>query len=381
MIVGLAVLTIWSYLVFARGAFWRGREFAPSAPVILDWPDVIAVVPARDEALCVGEAIGSLIRQNYPGSFSIILVDDQSSDGTALIAHRAATEAGLDGRLEVLHGLPVPPGWTGKLWAMKQGYDLARARSPRFVLFTDADIVYEPDVLSSLVGDAVENQLVLTSLMVDLRCASLAERALIPAFIFFFQMLYPFAWVNRADRATAAAAGGCMLVSRTTLEEAGGLEAIRSAWIDDCALAALLKRHGAIRLALTKRVASNRSYDTFAKVGKMISRSAYAQLGYSPILLTLTVAAMTMVFVAPVWLSIFATGFDRVGGIAAWLMMTTVFQPTLRSFNLSPLWGVALPGVAIAYICFTLDSAWQCELGRGGVWKGRAQAKQRMAPP
>ena len=215
------------------------------------WPSVMAIIPARDEAAVVGETVGSLLRQDYPGRFTIVVVDDQSTDGTAEVARRAAGDAA--DRITILRGADLPPGWTGKLWAMRQG--VARAESvpppPDFLLFTDADIAYASGVLQRLVTGAVARGTVLTSLMVKLRCESRAERLLIPPFVFFFQKLYPFPWVNDPARRTAAAAGGCMLVRRDALARAGGLEAISTALIDDCALGALLKRQGPIWLGLT----------------------------------------------------------------------------------------------------------------------------------
>ena len=210
--------------------------------------------------------------------------------------------------------------------------------------------------------------------MVKLRCDTLAERSLIPAFIFFFQMLYPFAWVNRGDRATAAAAGGCTLIHAATLREAGGIETIRNALIDDCALAGVLKAKGPIWLGLTDRVASNRGYPGWVDVGRMVSRSAYAQLHYSPWLLAGTVIGMALVFLGPPAIALFGSGDARIAGLAGWLVMAALFLPTLRLYRLSPLWGLALPAIAAAYLVFTIQSALQSMRGQGGLWKGRFQA-------
>ena len=244
-----AALAVWLYLIAGRGGFWLASERDDGGPAPATWPAVTAVIPARDEAEGVGDTIASLLQQDYPGVFSVILVDDQSTDGTAEVARRAAAAAA--DRLIVVPGTALPPGWTGKLWAMKQGVARALPGEPVYLLFTDADIVYDPDALTRLVSEAQAKGLVLNSLMARLRCESFAERAFVPAFIFFFQMLYPFAWVNRHDRAMAAAAGGCMLVRRDALDAAGGIEAIRGALIDDCALARSLKPQGPIRLSLT----------------------------------------------------------------------------------------------------------------------------------
>jgi len=334
------------------------------------------VIPARNEAEGVGACVGSLLRQDYRGLRAVVLVDDESSDGTAQVARDAADACGGADRLTIVSGTPLPPGWTGKLWAMRQGIAAATASSPppEFLLLTDADIVYAPQVLDWLVAHASANKLVLASFMVELRCESLPERSLIPAFLFFFQMLYPFAWANRPAAATAAAAGGCMLVRTDTLQQAGGIDAIRSALIDDCALASALKKKGPIWLALTARVRSLRRYPDWSDIARMVSRTAYAQLDYSPLLLLATVAGMTLVYLVPPTATLFGTGATRALGLGAWAIMAILFQPTLRSYRLSPLWGVALPAIAAAYLVFTVQSAIASLRGKGGLWKGRFQA-------
>jgi hopene-associated glycosyltransferase HpnB len=389
MVLPIALLSLaaWLYLLFAHGDFWRGRERDPAdAPPPQTpaggWPDVVAILPARNEADVVAFSIGSLLRQNYKGSLQVILVDDQSGDGTTRVAEAAAESAGCRDRLTVLQGRDLPPGWTGKLWALSQGVDHAQdlGKPPEFLLLSDADIGYAADSLSRQVALAVSGGYSLVSRMAKLRCENLAERALIPAFIFFFQMLFPFAWVNRPDRRTAAAAGGCMLVRRQDLRQAGGIESISDALIDDCALAARLKTRRPIRLELTERVVSLRPYPSLGEIRRMVARSAYAQLRYSPLLLLGTIAGMALVYVAPPALALFAEGAARVLGILAWLAMALAFQPTLRFYRLSPLWGLALPAIAAIYLLFTLDSAYQHGRGRGGMWKGRAQAPGSGAP-
>jgi hopene-associated glycosyltransferase HpnB len=270
----------------------------------------------------------------------------------------------------------LPRGWTGKLWALRQGIAAAEALAPRpeYLLLTDADIVYAPGMVSWLAANAASRGAALASFMVKLRCESLAERCLIPAFVFFFQMLYPFAWVNRRDCATAAAAGGCMLVRTDKLAEAGGIDAIRDSLIDDCALARRLKATGPIWLGLTERITSIRSYPGWADVAQMVSRSAYAQLGYSLLLLAGTVGAMVLTFVVPAVAALAGSGATRVAGGAAWALMALLFWPTLRLYRLSPLGGLALPGIAFAYLMFTIDSALKSMRGQGGLWKGRFQA-------
>jgi hopene-associated glycosyltransferase HpnB len=382
-LIAVAVLAIWLYLLFGRGFFWRTAErddslAVPGAPASEAWPAVTAIVPARDEADLIGTSIGLLLRQTYPGHFSVVLVDDQSTDRTAETAKSAAAEAGAADLLTVIEGSDPPAGWTGKLWAMHQGFRHVdrQAEPPDYVLFTDADIAYEaPDAVERLVGGAIARGTVLTSLMVRLRCKSLAERLLVPAFVFFFAKLYPFAWVNDPRRATAAAAGGCMLVHREALAAAGGLQAIRGALIDDCALGALLKKRGPIWLGLAQRAVSLRPYPNIDHVRRMVVRSAYAELRYSPLRLAGTLLGMALTYLAPPLLAVFAAGPARAIGAAAWVLMALAFIPTLRFYGRSPVWGVALPVIAAIYTAFTVESAVQHWRGRGGAWKGRFQAQ------
>jgi hopene-associated glycosyltransferase HpnB len=374
-ILAALAVAIWLYLLVGRGGFWLSSERdGGEAPLLEAWPKVAIVIPARDEAECIGESMASLLRQDYPGDWDIVLVDDGSSDGTAALAQRTAAALAADRRLEVIAGRPLPAGWTGKLWALKQGIEAAQRRAPDFLLLTDADIVYQTDVLTRLVARAERGGLALTSLMVKLRCESRAERALVPAFIFFFQMLYPFSWIKQAKAATAGAAGGCMLVRAEALRQAGGIEVIRNALIDDCALAAILKARGPIWLGLTERARSIRRYPHFADIRRMVSRSAYAQLGYSPLLLLGTLAGMGLTYLAPPLIALAGSGLARALGLVAWLLMAIALQPTLRFYRVSPLWGIGLPAIAFCYTLFTFDSALQFARGKGGLWKGRVQA-------
>jgi hopene-associated glycosyltransferase HpnB len=378
MLEGIAALAlaIWLYLMFARGGFWLCSERHEGGPTTApSWPPIAVVIPARNEADGIAETIGSLLRQDYAGTLTVIMVDDDSNDGTAEIARQSAAALNAAERLQIIDGEPLPR-WTGKLWAVKQGVAAAQSAShpPDYILLSDADIVYAPEVLTALVARAVSNKLVLTSLMVKLRCQSLAERSLIPAFIFFFQMLYPFPWVNNPRGATAAAAGGCMLVRSDALKAAGGIDAIRNALIDDCSLAKLLKARGPIWLGLTERVFSSRPYPDFEDIRRMVSRSAYAQLRYSPLLLAGTVVGMALTYLAPLLLALFASGPAGWLGLLAWALMAVTFFPTLRLYGRSTLWGLALPVIALCYMLFTLDSALQFALGKGGLWKGRIQA-------
>jgi hopene-associated glycosyltransferase HpnB len=372
--VAAIALAVWLYLLLDRGGFWRCRERDDwPATELATWPAVAAVVPARNEADCISESIASLLAQDYRGQLTIILVDDDSSDGTGDIARRLA---GSDPRLHLLRSRGLPAGWTGKLWAVKQGLDAAAAlpQPPCYVLLTDADIVHSPDSVSRLVAHAEHNALVLTSLMVKLACESFAERLAVPAFVFFFQMLYPFSWVNRRQSAVAAAAGGCMLVRPDVVRQAGGIEAIRGALIDDCALAKALKAYGPIWLGLTERVRSIRRYHKLADIRRMVARSAYAQLRYSPVVLAATLAGMALTYLVPPAMAILGSDIERMLAATACGLMFVAFQPTLRFYQLSPLWGLALPAIALQYMLFTLDSAHQYMRGRGGSWKGRMQA-------
>ena len=361
---------IWVYLIFARGGFWLAGERERGAPAPPQWPDVVAIIPARDEAATIGATVASLLAQDYPGPLRIVVVDDESADGTARIARAAA---GGSDRLHVVAGSATPPGWTGKLWALAQG--VAVAGAPNYLLLTDADIVYAPDALRGLVARSQAQGLALNSLMARLRCVSLAERFAIPAFVYFFQMLYPFAWVNDPARRTAAAAGGCMLARTDALAAAGGIAAIRGALIDDCALAALLKRRGPIRLSLAEGVTSLREYADLADIRRMVVRSAYAQLRFSPVLLAFTLVAMGLVFVAPLGLALAGQGAARAGGLLAYALMAASFQPTLRDYRVSSVWGLALPLVALVYAVWTGESALASARGRGGLWKGRYQER------
>jgi len=360
----VVALLAWIWLVSLHGRFWQaGPILQPATPV--RHPDVAIVVPARDEAEGIAASIGSLLGQNYQGRFRVILVDDNSTDDTAAIA-RALPQAE---RLAVITGAERPRGWAGKLWAVHQG---VAAADSELVLLTDADIVHDPRHLSTLVAQLLVSRVDMVSEMVALRCESFAERALIPAFVYFFAMLYPFAWVNDGLRATAAAAGGTVLIRRAALDRIGGIEAIRGALIDDVTLAGRVKQGGRIWLGHSMLARSVRPYPDFASVWRMVARSAYVQLKLSPWLLAASTLGLLLVFVLPVVASL--GGF--LVGLAAWLIMAASFVPTLRRFGVSPLWAVALPVIALFYIAATLGSAWDHHRGRGVVWKNRAYQEQ-----
>ena len=378
-VLAVICVAVWLYLIGGRGQFWRAAvRDTHGAARPEHWPAVAAVIPARNEADIIAASVQSLLRQDYPGPLSIIVVDDDSSDGTAAAVFSAAANA--ERHVTVVTCKGPPAGWTGKLWALKQGIAATEGAQPDYLLLTDADIVHAPDTLSSLVARSLSGRLVLTSLMAKLRCESLAERSHVPAFIYFFQMLFPFAWVSKPSSKTAAAAGGCMLIDADALARAGGIGSIRNALIDDCSLAAKLKAHGPIWLGLTNRVRSIRPYASLSDVRQMISRSAYAQLRYSPLLLVGATAGMALTFLAPPLLAIFAEGWPRYLGLAVWLVMAASFVPTLRFYRLSPLWGVALPGIALLYLFYTLDSAYRHLRRRGGQWKGRVHVNAPSLP-
>lgn len=380
LLVAALAAASWIYLIVFRGGFWRIERHLPhAAPTAL--PGVVAVIPARNEADHVGCTVRSLLRQDYPGSLRIVVVDDQSSDGTAEVARQAAAALGRADRLTVAAGRPLPTGWSGKVWAQDQGLEIAESIAPdaTFVLLTDADIEHAPNQLSQLVARAEAERLDLVSLMVRLSCAAWVERLLIPAFIFFFRKLYPFAWINRHDRPEAGAAGGCMLVRRTMLQRIGGIAAIRNRLIDDCSLAAAIKAQGGrIWLGLAEETRSLRPYEMAGEVWRMIARTAYTQLERSPVNLAGCVVGMSLAYLAPPALALSAQGTPAGWlGLAAWIAMSLAYVPVLRYYRQPIVLAIALPAVALFYLCATLDSARRHRVGRGGEWKGRVQARSR----
>jgi hopene-associated glycosyltransferase HpnB len=408
----------WGYLLAGHGGYWRADQRLPLASADpATWPGVTAVVPARNEAAVLPDTLPTLLGQEYPGDFSVVLVDDDSCDGTSEVAlaigREAADRGGLGGssprgsdrgglggssprgstepeRIRVVAGQPTPPGWAGKVWAMEQG--LRAAGDAGYVLFTDADISYAPGTVAALVRAAEGDNRGIVSQMALLRAGAFWERLLVPAFVYFFAQLYPFRWVNRPGTRTAAAAGGCMLVRRSALAAAGGLERIRGARIDDVALGRLLKGPPALArcwLGLTTSVISRRPYPRLSGLWDMIARSAYTQLRYSPVALAGTLAGLLWLYALPpaaalsglAWLAM--EGVGEVGGggstaawlaaagLAGWAIMTVSYVPTLRLYRLSPWRAPGLPLIAVMYAAMTADSARRYHLGRGGQWKGR----------
>lgn len=379
-LIALAALAAWLYLLILNSGFWRltehDRKFVPGDAAVPEGTHVIAIVPARDEADVVGTSVASLLAQDFPGRFEVILVDDESADGTGGVARAKAAELGCADRLTVLRSDRPTDGWTGKIAAMHRGFTYVRGcdNQPDFVLFCDADIAFAPHVLARLVAGAAARGTVLSSLMVKLRCESPAEKWFIPAFVFFFQMLYPFRAVNDPKSKVAGAAGGVMLVRPEALAKAGGLPAIRDALIDDCALGALMKKQGPIWLGLTDDVHSLRPYPRLSDIERMVTRSAYAQLDYSPAKLAGAILGMAVVYLAPPLLAVLADSPARDLGVVAWAIMAQAYMPSLRFYGLSRARAFALPAVAACYTWFTAVSAWRHMRGRGGEWKGRYQA-------
>jgi hopene-associated glycosyltransferase HpnB len=366
----------WLYLLAARGGYWRTDQRLPAGTADPErWPSVAAVIPARDEAAMLPATLPTLLGQDYAGPLRVVLVDDDSTDGTAQVA------AAVSQTVRVISGSATPSGWAGKVWAMAQG--LQAAGDAEYILFTDADIAYQPGTVAALVRAAEGDHRVLVSQMALLRADTGWERLLVPAFVYFFAMLYPFRLVNRPGARVAAAAGGCMLVRRQALEAAGGLDRIRGARIDDVALGRLLKRSAAGRcwLGLTTAVRSRRPYPELSGLWDMVARSAYTQLRYSPAALAGTVAGLLWLYLLPPAAALAglaglaggssAAGWPAAAGLAAWTIMTITYLPMLRLYGLSPLRAPSLPVIAVMYAAMTADSARRHRRGRGGEWKGR----------
>jgi hopene-associated glycosyltransferase HpnB len=357
-LIGAASLVTWIYLLLGRGGFWRVREEPP--PVVsMPLKSIAVVVPARNEEAVIARAVASLLNQDYAGDIHLFVVDDHSSDATA-------SAAGIHERLNIVQAGPLPTGWTGKLWAISEGLQHANALNPDFILLTDADIVHAPDNVAGLVARAEALNLDLASYMVKLQCRTFPERALIPAFVYFFFQLYPPSW-------TMSAAGGCILVRAAALARIGGIASIRGELIDDCALARAIKRDGHIWIGVTQTTRSIREYATFAEIRRMISRTAFTQLRHSVVLLLATILGMLVIYVAPPFLTFSADRSTASFGMVAWVAMAVSYIPTLRFYNRSILWAPLLPVIALFYMYSTVDSAIRYWTGKGGVWKDRIQ--------
>jgi hopene-associated glycosyltransferase HpnB len=385
---GLAVLSSlsWIHLLIFRGRFWRcDQQLSVSAadePTV--WPTVCAIVPARNEATVLPKSLKSLLKQDYPGQFAVMLVDDQSTDGTGSVAQRTAERCDRTTRLRIMTTSALPTGWSGKLWAVHQGIEtvLQQPKPPDYILLTDADILHHSKNLRELITKATSEHLDLVSLMVLLRCRSFWEKLLIPAFIFFFQKLYPFPWVNEPTHPMAAAAGGCILVHRDALTQAGGIEVIRKALIDDCALAAAIKGNateqmprGKIWLGLTTKTLSLRPYPSLQTIWEMVARTAFTQLRYSSSLLWVALLGMVLIYLMPPISTALGLICGQglllgIGGIT-WMLMAIAYWPTIRLYQLSPFWTLLMPLIAALYTLMTFDSALRHWQGKGGAWKGR----------
>lgn len=371
---------IWLYLLLFRGRFWLERPAAPVAIGPGRQPEVVAVIPARNEAGVVGDVVAALMRQYYAGSLTLVLVDDNSEDGTAAEAREAAAAARAAGsphRFHLVTGKKLAAGWTGKLWAVNQGLAEAQKLAPaaRYVLLTDADIRHGPDSLAQLAARAEEGGFNLVSMMARLKTETFAEKALIPAYIFFFQKLYPFAWARDPKHKLGAAAGGCMLVRLKALKSIGGIAAIRGALIDDCALGRAIKQTGPIWLGLAGPVESLRGYPLWSDVWNLIARSAFTQLHHSTLLLLGSVLGMVFTYLLPPLIVLSSDPGIQPLGIMAWAMMAFAYLPTLANYQRAALWAPFLPLVALFYTLATIASAWRYWRGQGGQWKGRAQAE------
>ncbi len=377
-ILALLALLAWLYLVLGHGGFWRATaRLGDVGPDPAKWPGIVAIVPARNEQAVIGDAAASLLAQDYPGALTVIIVDDDSGDATQAVATQAAANAVKGRGFHVIEAGPLAQGWTGKLGALDRGVREAKTLFPdaKYFWFSDADIAHGPEHLRRLVAKAEGGGLDLVSLMVGLGCKSFWERLLIPAFVFFFQKLYPFPWVNDPARRAAAAAGGCVLLRAQALERIGGLGAIRGELIDDCALARAVKSGGAIWLGLGETARSLRDYQSLGAIWAMVARTAFHQLGYSPWMLAGCVLAMALVYGAPpvvFALAVFEGAWPAavMAGLA-WGLMVLAYGPTLKLYGRPWTAGLALPVAASFYVLMTVGSAWAHWRGRGGAWKSR----------
>jgi hopene-associated glycosyltransferase HpnB len=370
--IGVLSLVIWLVLLLARGGFWLFREVIERDPIPEDrpMPAAAVIIPARDEAETIGDAVRSLLASRYAGPLHVFVVDDHSSDGTSDIARQAGGN-----HVTVIASRALPPGWTGKLWAVTQGVEASSATSPDFLLLTDADIVHAPDNVARLVARAQRDRLDLASVMVRLHCQTLAERFTVPAFVFFFFKLYPPAWIANPRSSVAGAAGGCILTRPEALARIDGIAAMRSELIDDCALAHRVKSTGGrIWLGISRDTESIRHYTTFSSVREMIARTAFTQLKHSVLMLAGTLAGMALIYLAPPLLLFAPDHVARALGLAAWISMSAAYIPALRFYRQPLVLAPLLPLTAAFYTFATVESAVRYWRGSGGMWKGRVQA-------
>ena len=393
-ILGLLSTAGWVYMAFYRGWFWKTDvRLTGYARLRGRWPRVAVIVPARNESGVLPQTLASLLKQDYPGAFHVYVVDDSSTDSTGDTASNIAQFNGQSNRLTVTKARPLPDGWAGKVWAMQQGLDATTGFRARYLLLTDADIVHPADSLRKLVSRSVDDDFDIVSVMAKLQTNAGWERFLLPAFVYFFSMLYPFKWVSSASKRTTAAAGGCFLVRRTALDAAGGFRAISDRVIDDCSLARAVRDSGGRSwLGYADGVKSVRGYGSLGEIWRMVTRSAYDQLRYSPLLLVGTVLGLGVLFAAPVlaavtgavivagdWPGGVAAWTALVSGIAAWEIMSNTYAPVLKMHGLTRERGLLLPFAAIMYLAMTVDAARRHHFGGGTAWKGRRVGRAKAA--
>jgi hopene-associated glycosyltransferase HpnB len=377
LIIAIACLVIWLGLLLFWGQFWLGVQLSPSQKTLAFYPNVWVVIPARDEAEVIADSLASILQQNYAGNLTVVLVDDNSSDDTAKIAQETANELEKTSQLHLISGQPLPPGWKGKLWALEQGINYAKqVIEPDYILLTDADIYHHSSNVTELITKAETEKLDLVSLMVLLRCQSFWEKLLIPAFVFFFQKLYPFKLTNNPHSFVAAAAGGCILIKAKTLAKIGGVASFKNALIDDCTLAKKVKEsQGKIWLGLTQKTISLRPYDSLKSIWDMVARTAFYQLNYSWLLLIGTILGLIFVYLTPLLAIIWGIiGQDltiAIIGLITYCLITVAYFPTVKLYQISPLWSCLLSAIAFLYGLMTIDSALKHLQGQGGSWKGR----------
>ena len=380
-LISIAALAAWVHMTWFRANFWRAGPLLEAAPAPDAPPPVTILIPARNEADTIGPVISAHFASSYPGDFQILLIDDHSNDGTAERARAAAQLAGADDRLTIINAPDLPVGWTGKLWAQHTGYQhiCAYHEETGYVLLCDADIKASPELLSSLIAKAESENLQLVSLMARLDMRGLWASLLMPAFVYFFKMIYPFARVNERLEKQGGAAGGCMLVRRANLDKIDGFKSVRNNLIDDCTLAQALKDGDLTRgiwlgMADSEAV-SLRDNRQLGSIWEMIARTAFAQLRFSPILLAGSLLGLAVTFLAPILLVILTPyhGSLLAGlcGHGACYLMARTYVPTLNHYGF-PAWrALTLPGAAILYMGMTISSALRHWRGRGGQWKGR----------
>jgi hopene-associated glycosyltransferase HpnB len=393
--IGLLSLAAWVYMAFYRVGFWKTDSRLPEHPRLQGrWPRVAVIVPARNEAAMLPLTLPSLLKQDYPGTYHVFVVDDDSDDSTAAMADNIADMENLSDHLTVTRARPTADGWSGKLWALNEGLNATTGFRARYLLLTDADVLHPVDSMRKLVSQAVDGEFDTVSVMAKMPVTTFWEKLLLPAFVYFFAMLFPFRWVNSAAKRTAAAAGGCLLVRRAALEEAGGFRAISHTLIDDCALVNAIKsREGKTWIGFSEEVESLRSYGSPGDIWNMVARTAYEQLRYSPLILAGTVLALSLLFGGPVFAAVAGAVIigsqwppdvlpltATISGVVAWEIMSSTFAPVLKLHGRGRERGLALPFISAMYLLMTLDAARRHHFGNGGSWKGRTARRIKESP-